>query len=118
MRRSLFAPVFILSVVACSPELHDLAKHHETSNAPPVLVMDGGKVAVESAWHRGMSTFRGVRKGFTAKGLFLELGPTGFKTRLWIPVSAIRGCSRTQWSLNRWGTNFWVEDSKVLIEMP
>jgi hypothetical protein len=46
------------------------------------------------------------------------MAPFGFTKRVWIPVAAITGCSRTWWSGNRYDTNFWVEDAQVLVSMP
>jgi hypothetical protein len=46
------------------------------------------------------------------------VAPFGFTRRVWIPVTAIAGCSRTWWSGHRYDTNFWVADAQVLVSVP
>jgi hypothetical protein len=121
--RALGAPLVAVSAallcVGCSGSVKDLEEHHAAKDPAPPSVHDGGKLVLLSPRHRGAFTFTGgVRQAFTDSGAYVEMGQLGARTRLWIPVVAIKGCSRTQWGGGVWDTNLWVEDSQVLISFP
>jgi len=117
--RGLLPLATALLFLGCSGSLDDLTARHATKEAAPPGVETAPKVVFNSPRHHGAYTFgHGVRQAFTDKGVFLECGLPMFKERLWIPLAAIAGCSRTQWSHRRWDTNLWVEDAQVLISFP
>jgi hypothetical protein len=108
-----------LAVSACTGPLGDLADRHATTQPAPSSLQVGERVVLLSPRHRGAFTFSGgVAQAFAESGVFLEVGPSWFERRLWIPAASISGCSRTQWSKKRWETNLWVEDAQVLIRFP
>ncbi len=108
---------------ACSPSLNDLAQKHRATRQPAGAVEDGGLVFLESPRHWGTDVFQGgsggsnVRQAFTKDGVYLQLGPPGFRKALWLPPSAIAACARVQApnGIHPWRTGLWIEDSRVLI---
>jgi hypothetical protein len=115
---SLLVLATLLPSLGCSGPLGDLAERHAAQEPPPGSAETGDKVVLFSPLHRGAWSFGGVRQAFTDSGVFLEAGPLGFKKSLWIPTTAIGGCSRTQWARQAWDTNLWVEDTQVLVSFP
>jgi hypothetical protein len=104
---------------ACSGSLKDLEQSHPAKDPAPASVEDGRTVVLSSPRHRGAFTFDGsVSQAFTDSGVYLEVRQLGPSTRLWIPLPALTGCSRTQWGGGRWDTNLWVQDAQVLIGFP
>ena len=122
-RASLIVLLAGLLAGGCSGALNDLAERHRATTEPPAGVEEGGLVFLVSPRHWGTDKFwggvggSGVRQAFTDDGVFLELGTPGFKKAVWIPLSAIAGCSRSRavGGLRLGRTNLWVEDSQVLI---
>jgi hypothetical protein len=107
----------------CSGSLDDLAARHRATTDPPAGVEEGGLVFLASPRHWGTDKFSGgvngsgVRQAFTDDGVFLEIGTPGLKKAVWIPLSAIAGCSRSRapGGLHLGRTGLWIADSQVLI---
>lgn len=114
----------------CSPpfsaSLDDLVERHPATGPEPADFERGRWLYLISPRHWGAAEFADAENGarfrqaLTDKGVFLEFRTLWFRKAVWIPVSAITGCSRSQapYGLRRWNTNLWVEDSQVLMRFP
>src|SRR5262249_33636307 len=101
----------------CSAALDALPQRHRAARPPPAGVEDGKGVYLIRPLHSGASTFTGgtngsgLRQAFTADGLYLEVRYVFTTRAVWIPMSAIAGCSRSLAYAGqlRGRTNLWIE---------
>jgi hypothetical protein len=109
-----------LYLAGCSPPfsgaLDDLVERHPATGPEPSGAERGGSLYLISPRHWGADRFSDVENGAGLRQA-LEFRTLGFRKAVWIPMSAITGCSRSRSAsgLRRWRTNLWVEDSRVLV---